>query len=169
MKDIGHGTCRQHAPCRQVLPDDSILWNPELCSVCSSKVTVVNDDRAPKEDRRLCKIQLKAWARDFHKNRPGHPFLIAEKWRQMLFPKTLVRMVYSGLADSVAQDVVIQIENLDMANENMEDVEKEDPLSLEELLKDPSNPSSFPDVMPHTSSAASRIPSCSSSNLPVLA
>ena len=143
VKDIRHGTCRQHAPCRQVLDDDSILWNPELCSICKSKVAVVENDQATKEDRRNCKMQLKAWARGFHENRPGHPFLIAEKWRAMLFPKTQPRMVYSGPSDALTQDVVIQIEHLDVANENMEDADQ-DPLSLEELLKEPSNPSSFP-------------------------
>ena len=146
MSDVGKGHRTWNLSTACTLPaglgDDSILWNPELCSICKNKVAVIEDDQATKEDRRSCKMQLKAWARGFHKNRPGHPFLIAEKWRAMLFPKTQPRMVYSGPSEAITQDVVFQIEHLDVANENMDDLQ--DPLSIEDLLKEPSNPSSFP-------------------------
>ena len=106
VKDIGHGTCRQHAPCRQVMDDDAILWNPDQCSVCREKVSIILDESAPKKARSTCKMELKAWGRGFHKNRPGLPFLTEDKWRVMLFPKTDKVMVYSGPNDKPTQDIL---------------------------------------------------------------
>ena len=113
VKDIGHGTCRLHAPCRQVMPDESILWNPDQCSICSEKVALILDETAPKQSQSTAKMELKAWGRGFHKNRPGFPFLTEEKWRIMLFPRTDKSMVYAGPNDKATQDVSAQLDSLE--------------------------------------------------------
>ena len=113
VKDIGHGTCRLHAPCRQVTLDEQILWNPDQCSTCSGKVAIVLDDRSPKQAKTTAKAELKAWGRGFHKNRPGLPFLTEEKWRLMLFPRTDKVLVYSGPNDKPTQDVSEQLDSLE--------------------------------------------------------
>ena len=90
---------------------------------------MVLDNPAPsKEDKRFAKVQLKAWARGFNKNRPGAPFLISEKWRAMFFPKTETRFVWSATpappVPPVSEEVAITLSHLDVNNEEMIDLMK---------------------------------------------
>ena len=134
------------------MSDGCVLWNPEVCVTCREKLEVIENPDAPKEVKSACRVALKAWARGFSKNRPGEPFLTSEKFRGMFFPKTEARFVWgtaparpapapstsAPLPTTMPEQVTISLSHVDLSNEEMVDL-----MTEEELLREPSNPSTF--------------------------
>ena len=102
------------------MADGCVIWNPEACVTCREKLEVIENPEAPKDDKRTCRVMIKAWARGFNKNRPREPFLSSEKYRAMFFPKTEERFVWGAIpkpsAPATPDEVTITLSHVDLHN-----------------------------------------------------
>ena len=121
FRGIGHDMCRSHAACRTRC-DKAMVWNPELCGVCTPLTNQYSDPTTARTLKREIGKMIRTWVRGFQKNNlPTDPYLAAEKWRRMFFPRASKKSV----AVTMPEEVLTGLKSLDVNTVDMEEIPKE--------------------------------------------